>query len=70
MSPWVAELPYTWLAPLPLSEVVPVSSAIASACPAPVAVAPRTVAATAAVANSFFISSGLSDTGSPIAEPY
>ncbi len=53
MSPLVTELPNAWLAPLPLKEFVPPSSA--TAWGAAVAARPAMEAATAAVAHSFFM---------------
>ncbi|GAA0352492.1 hypothetical protein GCM10009540_86010 [Streptomyces turgidiscabies] len=55
MLPYVAELPYFWMAPLPLVDVVPPSFAIAIAGVATAAVAPTTEAAIAAAAITFLI---------------
>ncbi len=54
-SPAVSELPNAEVAPLPLSEVVPVSLLMASAGEAAAAEAPTTEAATAAAATIFLI---------------
>ncbi len=55
MSPWVLELPNSWWAPLPDSEVVPPSLPMASAGVATAAEAPTMETAAAAVAITFLI---------------
>ena len=55
MSPWVAELPYSCEAKLPLAELVPPSLPRARACGAIIAPAPAMEAVTMAVVRIFLI---------------